>query len=81
MFAETLDNFQLSKLLIPESRSCTLNSSRERTTYYIKFGKLVRKVFIYNGHTQCVSLHWRPTANSLRDKEQRMCGENPDVYV
>jgi hypothetical protein len=29
MFAETLDNFQHSTRLIPESRSCTLNSSRE----------------------------------------------------
>jgi hypothetical protein len=29
MFAEALENFQHSMRLIPESRSCTLNSSRE----------------------------------------------------
>jgi hypothetical protein len=29
VFAETVDNFQHSTLLIPESRSCVLNSSRE----------------------------------------------------
>jgi hypothetical protein len=29
-FSETLDNFQHSTRLIPESRSCTLNSSREK---------------------------------------------------
>jgi hypothetical protein len=28
-FAETLDNFQNSAQLTPESRSCILNSSRE----------------------------------------------------
>jgi hypothetical protein len=28
VFAETLDNFQHSTRLIPENRSCTLNSSR-----------------------------------------------------
>jgi hypothetical protein len=35
MFVETLDNFQHSMRLIPESRSCTLNSSREnlRTSF------------------------------------------------
>jgi hypothetical protein len=36
MLAETFDNFQHSTRLIPESRSCTLNSSREnRRTRYV----------------------------------------------
>jgi hypothetical protein len=35
MFPETLDNLQLSTRLIPESLSCTLNSSRENLRRWI----------------------------------------------
>jgi hypothetical protein len=44
-FAETLNNFQHSTLLIPESRSCTLNSSCEnlRTRMNEHFHKVKRK--------------------------------------
>jgi hypothetical protein len=37
MFAETLENFKNSTRLIPESRSCTLNSTNENVRTRIKY--------------------------------------------